>query len=340
MATKGFSPKFAAMLRAAGIDFSKSAPAAKQPWVWGQSFEHNKNAPYWEAKNAGVELFGHLTDPTNIKRIEATRKQGVLTPEVQKLYNSLVTMREVEQRRGAESQERGRSWWEKGLDYISRPGRAVTTGLYRGDQAAPARDLGSIDNWLGGFARGAKEGFTGGKDAKTGSDILKDRLGVENRAALFAGGLATDIAVDPLSYVGLGVASRAVHGSTKGVSKIAQGRKIDQTRRGAEGIVASIGANVPKTVKVTPNADALAKALGIDVAAGSKVLTPTQKAAAAKSGVKTADQYAAAVGAVAAKSAQLQLATDLTKVGYSASNAQKVAKVFMNPKLAADPTIA
>lgn len=77
----------------------------------------------------------------------------------------------------------------KVLDYLDRPGNAIRNALQ--------------DTFItkeNSFLQGLAEGFTG-KEKVYGSDLL-EQLGLENKAGKFIGGLALDIALDPLTWLG------------------------------------------------------------------------------------------------------------------------------------------
>ena len=58
-----------------------------------------------------------------------------------------------------------------------------------------------------------------GKQKTSYSQVLKERLGVKNRAALAVGGFIGDVALDPTTYVGVGLGKTALQQATKGVAK-------------------------------------------------------------------------------------------------------------------------
>lgn len=78
------------------------------------------------------------------------------------------------------------------LDWLGRPQKAVTSGIYHGLESE------SLGGALGGFVGG----LTGTERHGT-RDILQG-LGVQNKAALAVGGFVGDVALDPVTYTGLG----------------------------------------------------------------------------------------------------------------------------------------
>ena len=92
-----------------------------------------------------------------------------------------------------ESEDEGRQGFVGWLlNALGAPGGAVTTLVH------DAVDGGDFNAW-----ESLRKGWTG-EERKIGSDIL-DELGVENKWARGIGGFLTDIALDPTSYIGVGL---------------------------------------------------------------------------------------------------------------------------------------
>jgi len=320
-----FTPEFQRTLASMGIDFNKLRVNMDANLAQSQGWKESKidmSAPYFKLRASGIDPgIHHITDPRVTSQIQ--RKGGIVTPEVQKLYDSVLKMRDEEAARGAPSTAPKKGWFTKTLDIISRPGRGVTTGIHE--------DL--LKNPDGGFfrykdfVRGFGAGFTG-KESKTGTDILRDSFGVKNRVGLFAGGLGIDIATDPLSYLGFGVAKKAVD----------LGGKVAKTRSASESVLSGIGkAPLNKGAKV-PDLDTLSRVLGSDITAG-KVLSPTGKTRFIGAALPQIDSLTSVLGAQAGKAAQLSIADDLTHLGFSSSDALKSASKWLNPKYAKDPAV-
>src|SRR5690625_828090 len=104
------------------------------------------------------------------------------------------------------------------LNALGATGGAVTTlihDLVDGGGVTPFKSL--------------ADGFTG-RDRKIGSDIL-DELGVKNRVGKALGGFALDVALDPLSYVGIGVARNVGTAATRGLARQALGKSGEKLSR-------------------------------------------------------------------------------------------------------------
>lgn len=323
----GFTPEFANLLRQAGVTLNFSDSMNKNLGKsWGSFSDKNidKTSPFYKLLASGVKPGYSINSPQTVSAIENRKKQGIVSPDVQKLFDSITKMKNQEAARGAPDVSHHKGWFNKTLDIISRPGRAVTTGLFRDEQAvkdAQAQGKPAPGFFrFGEFAKGAKEGFLG-RDSKTGIDLLKQQ-GVYNKAALFAGGLGIDVAADPLSYVGFGVGKKAAQqlGKVTGTSKI------------ATETAAKIASGPTVNALTAPLPSKLAEDLGLNIAKSSKLLTPTEKAVAIKTGINSIDQIGSHLGAQAAKIAHEDLATNLTKVGMSAAKAKASAARWLNPK--------
>lgn len=324
----GFTPNFQRTLASMGIDFNQMR--AGMDSHLGSTWKESKidlNAPYFKLLAQGIdpEKFSQIVNTVSTSDI---RKAG-LTPEVQKLYDQIIKMRGVEIQRGAQDTAPKEGWFKKGLDYISRPGRAVTTGMYEGNIGVQkAQNEGkSFAGWHGfdEFIHGAKAGFTG-KESKTGTDILRDQLGIKNKVALFAGGLGIDVAADPISYTGIGVSKKAIESISKiNATKNAAKETIENLSKGPK----LRGFKIPTTVD-------LENSLGGET---TKLLTPSAKVAALKTGQASIDLVSSKLGSQAAKTAQLSLANDLTKIGQTSKEALANSKRWLNPNFANTPEV-
>ena len=92
------------------------------------------------------------------------------------------------------------------LDVISR-GQYASAGLALGK--GPGESLSMA-------AKGLQ-----GKEKYSYSRVLKERLGVKNKAALAVGGFIGDVALDPTTYMGVGLGKTALQQGTKGAAKVA-----------------------------------------------------------------------------------------------------------------------
>ena len=315
----GFTPDFQRILTSMGIDFNAMRTSMDQQSSSIQTSWDPKidlQAPYFRLKRSGIETEGHfISDPRTIAKVQSRKKQGLINADVQKLYDQVLKMREVEAARGAPPTAPKQAWWQKALDIISRPGRGVTTGMFYGNKGVEEAEKAgrSFAGFRGfdEFTEGFKKGFTG-KEHKTGTDILREQVGVKNKAALFAGGLAIDIFADPLSYVGFGVGKKLVQEGSKKVAA----RKVAED-------FATPAFDVSKIEKI----------LGSDI---TKTLSPTAKAKITRSGVIDIGKLTTVLGSQASKAAQLGIADDLTKLGFDTADALKSAKKWLNPKYADD----
>lgn len=323
----GFTPEFAALLRAAGVtlDFASGFNKGLNT-KWGTFTEKDldQNAPYLKLLHSGIKP-GYTLNSIDTKQAieEVVKKKGFITPEVQKLYDSVNKQQAQEIARGAETTTPKKGFFHKTLDIISRPGKAITTGLFESNEERKRKgETGFGQGWdtFDEFFSGAKKGFLG-RESKTGSDILKQH-GVDNKVGLAVGGFATDVATDPLSYIGLGIGKRALQVGSKAIK--------------TENVAKDFADTIAKGPKVNalnaPLAPDLAKALGIDATKSSKLLTPTAKANILAKGTETIDATSSHLGAQAAKIAQENLATNLVKVGMGANKAKTSAARWLNPR--------
>lgn len=105
---------------------------------------------------------------------------------------------------------RGPSWLNRTIDVLSRPLYAVTNPLeatYERGQLSPREFLGE-----------AWEGFSG-KDKVLGSDVL-EAAGVESGVGRGIAGFGLDVALDPLTYLGVGLAKNLGKGVSKSVEAL------------------------------------------------------------------------------------------------------------------------
>lgn len=333
-----FTPEFRRVLDSMGINLDTVHAAATASAGSGQfapiSFNPSTatSDKYFQLKARGIDTGGGLltSDPVQ-SQIGTLKKRGAINADVQKLYDSVLKMRAQEALRHAPDTSPHMSFFGHVMDILSRPGRAVTTGMYRGQEdvnAAKAQGK-SFAGWRGfdKFVGGLKEGFTGKPTSKTGQDYLQKELGVHNKVAKFAGGLALDIAADPTSYVGFGIAKKALQ----------TGAKTAATEQAAKNISEQIakGPILSKGFKA-PTAEEISKGLGGGI---NKVLTPSEKAKAAVEGAAHIDKLSTIIGAQAGKAAQLSVANDLTKLGFKVPAAKDMATKWLNPKYATDPNI-
>jgi len=336
----GFTPDFQRVLASLGIDFNKMRAAADTHLAAPSPFPPMTfdprslgSDPYFRLKAQGIDPRGqNITQSGDIQQALQQRihKGGVVNADVQKLYDSVMSMRQVERDRGAPDTSPHKNWFSKILDIVSRPGRGVTTGMYEGQtdvnqakaQGKSFAGFRGFDKFASGFAKG----FTG-KEQKTGSDYISDKLGVHNKVGKFIGGLGIDIAADPLSYVGFGVGKKAADVITK----------TADARKAAEGVTATLNAG-PKISKgmVVPSTEELTGHLGGNI---TKVLTPSAKAQAARVGAINIDKISSMLGAQAGRTAQISIAQDLTKLGFSAKDAKNSAVRWLDPKKVTDPAI-
>jgi hypothetical protein len=335
-----FTPSFKAVLASMGIDFSKmrasmDAAASSKGGLNVAPISFNpsiaSNDQYFKLKRSGIDTGGELLNTDSVQRQVATlKKRSSIDASTQKLYDSILKMREQEKNRGAPDTSPHKSWWAKTLDIISRPMQAVETGYYNKKLADKAdtdkgfKDFIGIDH-LGEFGKGLKQGIQG--KSKTGSDIASDVYGIKNKPLKFATGLGLDVALDPLSYVGFGI----------GKSVAGAGVKTATTEQAAKNITEALakGPAVKGGIKI-PTSEELTHSLGGRI---NTVLTPTEKAKAAQIGAIHIDKISAMLGKQAGKAAQLSVTDDLTKLGLSKADSLAAAKKWLDPKYAKDPNV-
>ncbi len=302
-----FTPEFAQTLKRLGINLGGQVTAPTSTPSWESKIDYS--APFFTARGLGI-------NPGNdIAAAVKTAKQGTVTPAVQKLYDSIVKMRNEEAARGAASTAPHKGWWQKAIDIVSRPGKAVEGFLTRGATERIAQGPATVNPFSQAnvevykkAAGGAKEGFTKGNI--TGLETA-GAFGIKptNPVGKFAVGLGMDIATDPLSYVGFGVGKHLVIDTAK----------LAKTNE----IIKSLG------TKLTP------EQLGFT----GKILSPTGKAITTESGIKAITTATDELSKNAGKLAQESLAANLTKVGFKSNDASFSAKRWLDPRLATDPKI-
>jgi hypothetical protein len=294
---EGFSPEIRRLLERAGVNLSMSAaPSSPSSILEGlrPSAAEQASSPWYQLfRQTGVAPEGFLTDPGNPGVRAASALTRPLDPSVKKLLDQLQSAREQEAARGAPSQQHRTGFLGHALDIIGRPLQAVETGIHAMADASNRSDESTIGERLGvigAFGGGAKRGFLG-QERTSGKDLL-EQAGVHGRKTGALGGLAIDVAFDPLTYATFGL------GST--VSAAGKAGRTAATRAAAEE-AARAGASKP--------ADEIARALS---APRSRVpLTPRTRAARAAAGARTIDQAAFETG--------LQAAREATRAGLDRS---------------------
>ena len=141
---------------------------------------------------------------------------------------------------------------EKGLDYISRPANAISTGVYEGTKGHGFN--------LGQALHGAKLGVEG-KERKGFGEFLKEH-GILTHHNFLRGvaGLGLDVAADPLTYLSLGTSAEANVGARaaeRGLSADALKGAIKAAQHGSF-----------KTSEEAVGAGNLLKKAGLDATAG------------------------------------------------------------------------
>jgi len=95
------------------------------------------------------------------------------------------------------------------LNALGAPAGAITTPIHRAITGE------------GGLLRGVVEGFTG-RDRRTGSDIV-EALGMESRVGQGVLGFLLDVALDPLTYVGVGALRHVGTAATRTAARESSG---------------------------------------------------------------------------------------------------------------------
>lgn len=278
----GFSPRLAAALRAAGVTFDGRGHSGGAPG-WGTftqrdldnqrlsrqtgrgqgEITHGVSLPSVMQANAGLAF--------SKEQIEAEHEQ------VNQLYQQYQDALDRAAQEG-QSIEKHRGWFTRAMDYISRPGQATEALIFGDKGVTPGQEV------HGGFLKdrlvGAGHAFSGKGHYSYGNALYKS--GVRNKWMLAIGGLAGDIALDPTSYAGVGIAKHAISAP----EKAAQTAAITEKFVGSQ------------------QAIALAQKLGADVATSKAVIPPRQLSAYAKAGTETIDQVSKQMGNVALANAR------------------------------------
>lgn len=213
----GFTPQLRRALLAAGVDLSGGASS-----TWGRglapSAAEQASAPWYQLqRETGRTPVGWLTDPGNpaVAAAQGRSKAGIIDPSVQKLLDQLTRSRQIEAERGAEDTRPKPSVLSRALDWIGRPGQAVSGFVYKGGEAffrpgaALEQGRNPLEMGVAGL-QAAGRGLTG-RERFSGSQELAKR-GVDNRVARAVGGFGLDVATDPLTYVTFGVGKAALAG--------------------------------------------------------------------------------------------------------------------------------
>lgn len=228
---------------------------------------------------------------------------------VSKLYGQYQRAAQQEAARQAPLPNQHPSFFSRVMSVLSRPGQFVE-GLLLGskaqDYAAPGYNAAS-GGGISDHLRSAVAGLTGKEHFSVRQGL--ENSGVHNRFVTGIGGLVGDIALDPTSYVGLGIAKHAVVDAPKAIATAAALKDLGQGEH-------------------------VASALGADIASSSKVLSQRQLAAAAKVGQGSIDTISQQAGFNAARTAKVALTTDLIKVGMPKGKAAKSATRWLDPAYA------
>lgn len=238
-------------------------------------------------------------------------RQAVLDPKVQALAGQLASMRAQEAARGGPATAPHPGMLGRILGFLGRPGAAVMSGLVRGGrELAPqimsgTATLGDVAHGYAEAGKGALAGLTG-KEYHDASEILA-MAGVKSPVVRALGGFAMDVAADPLSYLGVGVAKHAV----------VDVGKIDRAVAAATQVAGRSGGAV--------DAQALTRALATDIPGQKAVLTPRQVAARTNVGVGVIDRTARAVGQAAESRATANMVDQLITSGMGRVDAQDAA---------------
>jgi hypothetical protein len=317
-ALSGFSPRLQAALRAAGVDFGVNSgwnSAASSGWgrftpkdlanqresqlLHQPVVSSAPTSPTVSALGANMASVGLAFNPNQINQQSDT---------IKRLYKQYVDSQGHGNDEEARAQLEGRSSAHRSIfsrimSVLSRPGQAVE-GFVLGNQAQVAGKPGE-GNVLSQRLQDAAAGFTGHSHF-SGAQALRSK-GVNNKVVTGLGGFGIDAVLDPVSYLGAGVAKKAV---------------FDPLAAKATFDAAKVAG---------PKADSLAFNLGADIASGTTVLPKRQLVARAQVGQKAIDQVANQIGVDAARTARAALETDLIKVGMPKGLAAKRARRWMDP---------
>ncbi len=165
--------------------------------------------------------------------VKITRR---LPPEekLAQLRPSLQRQRAQAEAAGVKVPKEGPTLLSRVFDVLSR-GQYTTAGLARGVQRSKGQDI--VGRMAAGL-RGAGRGFIGREKASF-ADVI-EASGVENRVIRGGVGLALDIALDPTTYVGIGIAKAATKeaiekAAAKAAQKALKSKKSAQVAEGAKG---------------------------------------------------------------------------------------------------------
>src|SRR5262245_14070461 len=130
---------------------------------------------------------------------QTTNSRTVQSAELETLKRSLKAQEINLQRQGGKVKHGGPSIINRVFDVLSRPNYAVAEGYRR----LGKHGFGDLPAAVGDFAKGAVSGAAG-KDKTTFSKVLKEENLLKGKPGGIAG-FALDIALDPTTYVGLGL---------------------------------------------------------------------------------------------------------------------------------------
>lgn len=243
--------------------------------------------------------------------LEGQRK-AIMDPKVQQLVVQLDRMRAQEAVRGGQQTAPKPGLFGRLLGYLGRPANAVMTGLLHGGRDIAPLAVSGMAN-PGDYARAygkASQGFAAGltgKEHNSGADLLA-LAGVTNPVGKALGGFGIDVLSDPTSYIGVGIGKSAAVDA----AKITAGHAaIEQAVKRGAGIIQ------PAT---------LSKALAVDVASSSKLLTPTEKAARVTSGAAEIDKAARVLGQAAHQTSVQNMMRELLEQGVHPDGVKKAAE--------------
>jgi hypothetical protein len=130
--------------------------------------------------------------------------------------------------------KKGNSFWGRTFDILSRGNYAAAEGISRAVKASKDKDGTNPLEQITEFGKGALAGVEG-KKKTTFSKVLKEQ-GVKNKYVTGIGGLGLDIALDPTTYMGLGLvgkAGQAVKAGEKVIQHLDETEKVIQKSRGS-----------------------------------------------------------------------------------------------------------
>jgi hypothetical protein len=316
-ALSGFSPRLQAALRAAGV-----GPGLNQGWAAGVT---NPGWGTYTMKDLEAQRFAMSTNSPNNAPVvdvvaphdQAASVFGGVSMDtlnqqrqvVSKLYSQYQRAAQQEAARQAAVPAPHPSLWARVMSVLSRPGQFVE-GLLYGQKASDYTAPGYNPAAGGGISehlKSAVSGFTGKQHFSVAQELRNS--GIRNKWVDAIGGLVGDVALDPTSYVGVGIAKHVATDVPKAVATAEALKGLGQ----GEDVAAKLGANI---------------------AAGGQALSRRALAAATKTGQETIDQIAQQAGFDAARTAKAALTTDLIKVGMPKGQAAKNATRWLNPAYA------